>query len=155
MSGVEPRSRLRSIAIGTGVVVAIVAIVVGELIYTKPVRDAVRAYTRLLEVANRQDLTDDERLEAAQALCTTRYLQAHTLRSAPEGGLVGIPRNIHKNYQAWRHGADVWICPTNRVGPIYQFAYEDGRWRFDGPIGLLRAHWEIVPLSDTPEEIFN
>jgi hypothetical protein len=60
---------------------------------------------------------------------------------------VGLPRNIHKNFQAWRHGKDVWICPTDRVGPIYQFVFEAGAWRFDGPVGILRARGEIVPTT--------
>jgi hypothetical protein len=144
--------RWRPIAIGAIVVLGVIAVVVGEVLYTKPVRETVHAYTNLLSVANRTDLTDAVREEAARQLCTRRYLKTHALRVAPEGGLVGIPRNIHKNYQAWRHGADVWICPTNRVGPIYQFSYEDGGWRFDGPVGLLKAHWEVVPYVDLPGE---
>jgi hypothetical protein len=64
---------------------------------------------------------------------------------------VGLPRNIHKNFQAWRHGKDVWICPTDRVGPIYQFVYEADGWKFDGPAGILRARGEIVPAGELPD----
>ena len=66
---------------------------------------------------------------------------------AREGGVIGLPRNIHKNFRAWRHGSAVWICPMNRVGPLYQFVLEAGSWRFDGPIGILRGRGEVV-LSD-------
>ena len=56
---------------------------------------------------------------------------------APEGGLVDIPRNLHKNFKAWNEGPNVLICTSNRIGPIYQFVYEDGCWRFDGLVGIL------------------
>ena len=147
----EPRSsRRRPIVIGMAVGLGIVAILIGEVLYTKPVRQAVLTYTRLLEAANRPGLNAEQRVDAARALCSRHYLETHHVRVAPEGGLVGIPRGIHKNYQAWRRGSNVWICPTNRVGPIYQFVYEDGVWKFDGPIGLLRPHWEVVPYIETP-----
>ena len=100
------------------------------------------AYTALLDAANRQDM------DAVRRLCTERYLQAHAPRPAREGGVVGLPRNIHKNFQAWRHGPHVWLCPTNRVGPLFQFVCEAGAWRFDGPIGLLRGRGEVIPLDD-------
>lgn len=145
-------SRTRSTLIGVGVGVVILAILAGEVIYTQPVREAVHAYTELLAAANRRDISPDQRLTDARRLCSRRYLQTHDLRLAPEGGFVGIPRGIHKNYQAWRHHGNVWICPTNRVGPIYQFVRESGSWRFDGPVGLLQPHWEVVPYVDTPEE---
>ena len=44
------------------------------------------------------------------------------------------------------------ICTSNRVGPIYQFVYEDGRWRFDGLVGILRSWGEIVRASDLPDQ---
>ena len=113
----------------------------GEVLATRAVRQSVTAYTALLAAANRHDL------QAASRLCTPRYLAEHPLRPAAEGGIVGLPRNIHKNFQAWRHGKDVWICPTDRVGPIYQFVFEAGAWRFDGPVGILRARGEIVPTT--------
>src|SRR5690349_21577843 len=110
-------SRSRSILIGLAVVIGVVGIVVGEVIYTKPVRETVRAYTELLAAANRRDLSDEARIALARNLCSSRYLQTHQIKLAPQGGLVGVPRGIHKNYQAWRHQGNVWICPTNRVGP--------------------------------------
>ncbi len=145
-------SRFRPFAIGIAVALGVIAILVGEILYTRPVRQAVYAYTRLLEAANRGGLTAEERIKAARGLCSSHYLQTHQMRVAPEGGLVGIPRNIHKNYQAWRQGPNIWICPTNRVGPIYQFVHEGGAWKFDGPVGLLRPHWEVVPYIETPDD---
>jgi hypothetical protein len=72
---------------------------------------------------------------------------------ADEGGIVGLPRSINKNFQAWRQGPNVWICPTNRVGPVYQFVLEGDDWRFDGPVGVLRPHGEFLPAGELqPEE---
>lgn len=147
---VSPRAR--AILIGLAIGLGVLALLIGEVLYTQPVRESVRAYTELLGAANRRDIPGEKRLAAARLLCSRRYLETHDLRLAPGGGLVGIPRGIHKNYQAWRHQGNVWLCPTNRVGPIYQFVHESGSWKFDGPIGLLRPHWEVVPYVDSPEE---
>jgi hypothetical protein len=117
------------------------AALVLEILATRPVRQAMATYTALIAAANRQDLG------AVRRLCTERYLKTHAPRGAAEGGVVGLPRNVHKNFQAWRHGPNVWICPTNRVGPLYQFVFEQGAWRFDGPIGILRPRGEVVPLA--------
>jgi hypothetical protein len=128
--------------IGVAVVLLLLVGLVVEVITTRPVRQAMRNYTALIAAANRQDL------EAIQRLCSARYLSTDAPRAAAEGGVVGLPRNIHKNFQAWRHEANVWICPTNRVGPIYQFVFEQGDWRFDGPIGFLYPRGQVVPLGD-------
>jgi hypothetical protein len=135
---------------------ALVLMLVGGLTYevvsTAPVRGAVRTCSELLTIANRPGLKSEERLAAARALCTKRYLDTHKLDVAESGGgLVGIPRNLNKNFKGWRQGPHVWICPTNRIGPIYQFVSEDGAWRFDGPVGILRPWGEIVPLTDMPD----
>jgi hypothetical protein len=129
--------RLRPVLVTATVVVVLVVILGGEVIRTAPVREAVASYTALLAAANRQDLV------AVRRLCTARYLREHPPIAAPEGGVVGLPRNVHPNFQAWKQGPHVWLCPTNRVGPLYQFVREGGRWRFDGPIGLLRARHRI------------
>jgi hypothetical protein len=127
------------------------AAVAFEVIATQPVRGAMRTCSALFTIANRPDLTDTERLAAARSLCSTRYLQAHPLALAAEGGLSGFPRNINKNFKAWREGPNVWICPTNRVGPVYQFVFENGDWRFDGPVAILRPWGEIVRTSELPD----
>jgi hypothetical protein len=144
MSNDTPSTRRAWIVVGA-LAVLVVATLSAEIVATRPVRGAVTAYTALLSAANRQDL------DALRRLCTDRYLQAHPLKLAREGGVVGLPRNIHKNFQAWRQGPNVWICPTNRVGPLYQFVFEAGAWRFDGPIGLLRSRGVVVPLTDLPD----
>jgi hypothetical protein len=123
-----------------------------EIITTQPVRGALRTCSELFTIANRPDLQDSERLAAARALCTDRYLRQHPLSIAPEGGLVNIPRNLNKNFKAWREGPNVLICTSNRVGPIYQFTYEGDRWRFDGLIGILRPWGEVVRTSDLPNQ---
>ena len=93
--------------------------------------DAIAVYTRLLDAANAQDV------EAVRGLCSGRYLAAHPIRVAKEGGVIGLPRTIHPNFQAWRDRDDILLCPENRIGPVYRLHREDGSWKFDGPIGLL------------------
>lgn len=127
------------IALAAGVLTGGVAF---EVWITTPVRRAVRAYTDLIAAANRRDV------DAARALCTTRYLAARPLRLAPEGGIVGLPRNVHKNFQAWREGDDVWLCPTNRYGPILRFIREADGWKFDGFAGLLTPGGRVEPLTE-------
>jgi hypothetical protein len=128
------------------VIVAAIGVLAFEIARTAPVRGAVQCYSSLLVAANRQDLA------AARELCSNRYLQSHGLRPAAEGGLVGLPRNINKNFQAWKHGSEVWLCPTNRVGPVYQFVNEGGAWRFDGPIGVLTSGGTVERLMELEGE---
>lgn len=138
-------TRNRNLLLGLTLASAVLAAVAGMVAWTRPVREAVGAYTQLLEAANHQDVA------AADRLCTKAYRASHRLRAADEGGLVGLPRNIHKNFQAWRSGPNVWLCPTNRIGPVYQFIWEDGSWKFDGPIGLLQPGGQVVitdPIDD-------
>ena len=144
-------SRIRWILIVGAITLLVLGGLAFEIVTTQPVRGAIRTCAKLFTVANRPGLSESERLQAARALCSTRYLRTHTLAVAAEGGLVGIPRNVNKNFKAWREGPNVWICPTNRIGPIYQFIEEDGTWRFDGPVGILRPWGEIVPMTDEPE----
>lgn len=141
----QERTWLKPLLIGVAVVAGLAALVVGEVVLTAPVRRSLQTYAELITAANRQDLA------AARRLCSAHYLNAHALKPAPEGGLIGLPRNIHTNFQAWRHGANVWICPSNRVGPVYQFVYEDGGWKFDGPIGLLRPRGVMEPMPEIPD----
>jgi hypothetical protein len=127
----------RPVLIGSAVVLTLIAALVAEIIWTRPVREAVATYLALMSASNHNDPA------AARPLCTRRYLQVCGLELAPEGGLKGIPRNLHKNFQAWRQGRYVWICPTNRIGPIYQFVRENGRWRYDGLVGTLISRGRI------------
>ena len=128
--------------IGGGVALLVLAGVVGLAVSTAPVRGAVSTYHSLLGAANRQDVP------AAVRLCSARYLVRHTLVASDEGGIIGLPRNIHKNFQAWREGADVWLCPSNRVGPVYRLVLEEDGWKFDGPVGLLGSGGEVTPMSE-------
>ncbi len=145
-------SRIRWILIASAITSIVIGGLAFEIIATQPVRGAMRTCSELFTVANRPGLSESERLQAARSLCSARYLQTHALSVAAEGGLVGIPRNLNKNFKAWREGPNVWICPTNRIGPVYQFVFENGGWRFDGPVGILRAWGEMVPMSDLPEQ---
>jgi hypothetical protein len=119
----------------------LIGLVVIEFVRTAPVRGAVRTYTKLIASANRQDLA------AARDLCSIRYLRDHPLATAPEGGIVGLPRGIHPNFRAWREGEAVWLCPTNRVGPVFRFVHEGRRWKFDGPVGLLGPDGRVEVLG--------
>lgn len=124
--------RSRAIAIGIAIGLGVASAFAAAYVWTKPSRDAMRSLVALMNAANRGALDD------AKGLCTARYLAAHPLTEAPEGGLAGLPRTIHKNFRIWRSGPNIWICPTNRQGPVYQFVPEGAVWRFDGLIGLLR-----------------
>ena len=110
-------------------------------------RGGVATFTSLLAYANAGDL------DAVRSLCSRRYLGSHRLELSPEGGVVGLPRNIHKNFQAWPEGDEVWLCPTDRVGPVYRFVLEGGSWKFDGLVGLLRAGGR-VERADSIDEAF-
>ncbi len=128
---------------GVGIAALVIAALIFEYVRTSPVRNAVRAYSNLLSAANRGDLS------AVRDLCTERYLRNHKIQLAEEGGVIGLPRNIHKNFRAWQHGEFIWLCPTNRVGPVYQFVPDPDGWKFDGPVGQLRPGNQFEPiLSD-------
>jgi hypothetical protein len=144
-------SRTRSLIVAGAITLILLGGLAFEIIATRPVRGALRTCTELFTIANRPGLGEAERLDAARALCSRRYLRTHELKVADEGGIVGIPRNLNKNFQAWREGPNVWICPTNRIGPVYQFVFENGGWRFDGPVGILRPRGEMVRMSDLPD----
>ncbi len=144
-------SRIRWILMAGAITLILLGGLAFEIITTRPVRGAIRTCSELFTVANRPGLRESERLDMARALCSARYLRTHTLAVASEGGLVGIPRNLNKNFKAWHEGPNVWVCPTNRIGPVYQFVFEDGAWRFDGPVGILRAWGEMVPIADLPD----
>jgi hypothetical protein len=141
----------RNVLIGAACVAVVAAALAYEIVSTRPVRQAIQAYSELVTAANRPDLSTAERLEAARPYFSARYLAAHELETAREGGLVGLPRYINKNFQAWREGDAVWLCPSNRIGPVYQLVKEDGRWKFDGLVGLLTSRNVLVPAADLPE----
>jgi hypothetical protein len=144
-------SKARSITVAAGIALLAAAALAYEIVSTQPLRGAMRTCSELFTIANRPNLSDAERLSVARSLCSAGYLENHPLALAAEGGIVGIPRNINKNFKAWREGPNVWICPTNRIGPVYQFVYENGGWRFDGPVAILRPRGEIVRTSELPD----
>jgi hypothetical protein len=145
-------TRTRTLMVGIAIALILLSGLAYEIISTGPVRGAVRTCSELFTIANRPSLRPEERIAAARALCTNRYLATHKLDVADDGqALVGFPRNFNKNFKAWREGTNVWICPTNRVGPVYQFVFEDGAWRFDGPVGILRPWGQIIPMADVPD----
>ncbi len=146
-------TRPRIILLSAVIVLALLGGLAYEIISTQPVRGALRTCSELFTIANRTDLPDSERLTAARLLCSSRYLEKHPLALAAEGGIVGIPRNLNKNFKAWRTNAHIWICTSNRVGPVYQFVLQDGVWRFDGLVAILRPYGEIVRASEFPEPI--
>jgi hypothetical protein len=146
-------TRARSLITAALVTSLLIAVLAWEIITTQPVRGAVRSLAALFTVANRPDLSESERLAAARGLCSAHYLAAHPLVLADEGGIVGIPRNINKNFKAWREGPNIWICPTNRIGPVYQFVYEAGSWRFDGPVGVLGPQGDFRSTSELPDSV--
>ncbi len=139
------RKRLASAVlavVGAGLLAWGASRVVGSLVVT---RRAVAAYTRLIGAANAGDL------DAVRAICSARFLESNRLEVAPGGGVVGLPRNIHRNFQAWRDGGVVLLCPTDRVGPVYRFVPEGGGWKFDGLAGLLRPGGRVEPAAGRDE----
>jgi hypothetical protein len=128
--------------LGLAAAVLGIGLIAWEAHRTRAVRGAVRSFAALVTAANDGDLA------AAEALCSRDYLARHRLEPAAEGGIVGLPRNVNKNFQAWRHDGEVRICPTNRVGPVYRFIREDNAWRFDGPIGLLMPDGRVEPMDE-------
>jgi hypothetical protein len=137
-------ARVRTWLLGLGFVLLLVIAVGSFGAWTAPERNSLRAYTNLISAANRGDLP------TARSLCSTHYLETHNLRLASEGGLEGLPRGLHKNFQVWRQGRTVRLCPTNRVGPVYEFVREGtgAGWKFNGPIGILKGRGEFVPIAD-------
>ena len=105
-------------------------------------RGGMKTFISLLSAANAQDL------DRVGSLCSRRYLLAHRVERAREGGVVGLPRNIHKNFQVWAEGADVWLCPTDRVGPVYRLVNEEGSWKVDGLVGLLGAGGRVEASAE-------
>lgn len=125
-----------------------------EIVTTAPIRGALHVFTSLVALGNRPDIPDAQRLELARSLCSARFLARGPLSLNTEGGVKGFPRAIDKNYLAWREGASVWICPTKRdsaVRPVYQFILENGDWRFDGLVAILRPGGERVPATEMPD----
>jgi hypothetical protein len=129
--------------VAAGLLVALSARSIQSLMMT---RGGVATFTRLLASGNAGDL------DAVRSLCTRRYLESHRVALSSEGGVVGLPRVIHKNFQAWVEGDQVWLCPTDRVGPVYRLVIEAGDWKFDGLVGLLGAGGRVEPLAEEPGE---
>jgi hypothetical protein len=141
-------TRTRTILIAAAILVVLTAGLAYEVVSTRPVREAMHTYSQLVSLGNREDLTEDQRLEAARRLCSAHYLSTRGLSLGPEGGIVGLPRTIYPNFQAWREGENVWICPRKRNGPVYQFVEENGEWHFDGLVAIFRGQGEIVKAAD-------
>jgi hypothetical protein len=108
-------------------------------------RGGMAAFTALVASANAQDV------EAVRSLCSRRYLGSHAIERAAEGGVVGLPRNIHKNFQVWTEGDEVRLCPTNRVGPVYRLVREGDAWKFDGLVGRLVAGGRLELDATDPD----
>jgi hypothetical protein len=147
------------ISLVTGAVIALlVSGLAFEIVTTQPVRGAMRTCAELFAIANQLERVDPMRPEERSRLlaeaserCSARFRRSNPLVAAPEGGLVGIPRFIHKNFKAWRQGSNVWVCPRDRFGLVYQFIFEDGRWRFDGLVGELRPGGQMVRSTESVE----
>lgn len=123
----------------------IATLLVVEIVTTQPIRDASRTYIELLSAANHGNIP------AASRLCSDHYLASHGVTMNPEGGMNGLPRIIHMNYQAWRDGNRVLICPTKYSGPVYGFVQQRGEWRFDGLAGYLKEGHLLPVVGDAPE----
>ena len=117
-------TRSRSLIIAGAVVLILLGGLVFEIVSTRSVRGAVRTCSELFTIANRPGLQPEERIAAAQSLCTRRYLATHKLDVADDGqGLVGIPRNLNKNFKAWCEGANIWVCPLSPFRPTNELGW--------------------------------
>ncbi len=122
-----------------GLMLVVLALILPGWVGTlRATHGAVAAYVGLIDAANLGDM------DGVRRRCSTSYLRSHTIEAAREGGVIGMPRNMHKNFQAWRRGEDVLLCPTNRVGPVYRFVREAGAWKFDGLAGMLGPGGKMV-----------
>ena len=70
-------SRPRIALIVVAIAIAILGGLAFEIVTTAPVRGAMRTCSELFTIANRPDLADSDRLDAARHLCTKRYLNEH------------------------------------------------------------------------------
>ena len=134
------------ILIGAAAVAALIAALVVMGVRTRPVRQSVIAFTELLAAANVQDLSRSR--GSARA-----HLAEHPPVPAPEGGIVGLPRNVHPNFQAWP-GPPRLALPHQPRRPDLSIRPRRGAWKFDGPIGLLRGRGQIIldPELTHPED---
>jgi hypothetical protein len=132
------------------VVAVLAGLLAYEIVSTRPVRDAVRAYSELIAVGNRPGMTEADRVEAARPYFSSRRLAQGPIRIAPEGGVEGLPRSVGRNFRAWRVGAEVWLCPTGRTGVVHRLVEEGGRWKLDGPVGYLRGPGDLIPAAEVP-----
>jgi hypothetical protein len=148
-------TRVRALLIGAAIAFVLAVGLAYEIAATRPVRESTRAFSELIAIGNRPARTETERLQAlaaASELCSSRYLAAKPLELGPEGGIVGLPRTMQNNFVAWQEGESVWICPRKRLGPVYQFVLENGRWRFDGLVAMfVPPRGELVRVDDMPE----
>jgi hypothetical protein len=127
------------VVVALGLAAGVIAL---EAMRTAPVRGALRAFTALITATNRDDL------DAVRARCSARYLRTHSIKLADEGGVLAMPRAIHKNFRAWTQDGAVWICPGNRVGLVFQMVPERGEWKFDGLVGMLRPGKQFIPIEE-------
>ena len=136
--------RRRTLWIIVSISGATLLVLLALIVVPKTLREGrvVSRYTQLLSASFQGNLP------RLRELCSARYLASHELKKSAEGGVVGFPRGIHKNFQVWQKGEAMWLCPTNRVGPIYQFVRERSDWRFDGPIGLLGTGGRVDRMPD-------
>jgi hypothetical protein len=148
-------TRVRVLLIGAAIAIVLAAGLAYEVATTRPIRESTRTFSELIAIGNRPARTEPERLQAladARELCSSHYLAAKPLKLGPEGGIVGLPRTMQNNFVAWQEGESVWICPRKRLGPVYQFVLENGRWRFDGLVAMfVPPRGELVRVNDMPE----
>lgn len=128
------------LALSATITVVVLVLLALEWHRTSPEREVIRAFTDMVVLANQGDL------EGLTSRSSVRYRSRGPFQKAPEGGVVGLPRvTPHPNFQSWRDGPEVLLCPFNRSGPVFRFVREGGSWKFDGPAGLLRPDGRYLP----------
>ena len=147
-------SRIRWILIASAITSIVIGGLAFEIIATQPVRAGRcgRAPSSSPSPIGRASASPSGSRRRGRS-ASARYLQTHALSVAAEG-TRRHPANLNKNFKAWREGPNVWICPTNRIGPVYQFVFENGGWRFDGPVGILApgVRWFPCPICPNRDD---
>lgn len=128
---------------------AFAALIALEYQHTKPTRSVLRNFTRLSEAVRRGDI------ETVRSLCSTGYLEKKPLQESTQGGLLELPRGIHRNFRIWRRGNEIWLCPGDRIGPVYRFVADGEEWTFDGLVGLLQSGQLILVESPGEDQQLN
>ena len=154
--GSKAMTKTRTALISTAIVAILLAGLVFEVVTTQPVRGAMRTCSELFTIANRLELTEPDAARATRAMlggarrALLGSLPSHRIRWPwpPKGESSAFRATSTRTSKRGEKDRTSGSVPTNRIGPVYQFVFEDGRWRFDGLVAILGPWGEIVRTQD-------